>query len=105
MTEQFDPARIVAVQEDIVTIEMANKNPRPLMKNEVIYICPEPDEGKRAEKLKAEVLRVHGSTADAQVFESTHGVGVGDIVEQTSELLSVSLGPGLLGQVGSPPVI
>ena len=99
MTEQFDPARIVAVQEDIVTIEMANKNPRPLMKNEVIYICPEPDEGKRAEKLKAEVLRVHGSTADAQVFESTHGVGVGDIVEQTSELLSVSLGPGLLGQV------
>ena len=99
MTERFNPARIVAVQEDIVTIEMAEKNPRPLMKNEVIYICPEPDEGKRAEKLKAEVLRVHGSTADAQVFESTRGIGVGDTVEQTSELLSVSLGPGLLGQV------
>ena len=99
MTEQFNPALVVAVQEDIVTIEMAKKHPRPLMKNEVIYICPEPDEGKRAEKLKAEVLRVNGYTADAQVFESTRGVGVGDTVEQTSELLSLSLGPGLLGQV------
>ena len=99
MTEQFNLAHVVAVQEDIVTIEMAKKHPRPLMKNEVIFICPQPDEGKRAEKLKAEVLRVNGNTADAQVFESTRGIGVGDSVEQSSELLSVSLGPGLLGQV------
>ncbi len=99
MTDEFNSAQVIAVQEDIVTIEMAEKNPRPLMKNEVIYICPTPAENSRAEKLKAEVLRINGRTADAQVFESTRGVGIGDEVEQTSELLSVSLGPGLLGQV------
>ncbi|MCK5356218.1 MAG: V-type ATP synthase subunit A, partial [Methyloprofundus sp.] len=39
------------------------------------------------------------SVADAQVYESTAGVAVGDLVEQSSEMLSVELGPGLLGQV------
>ena len=33
------------------------------------------------------------------VFESTKGIGIGDPVEQTGELLSVTLGPGLLTQV------
>ena len=37
--------------------------------------------------------------ADLQVFEMTTGIGVGDDVEFTGELLSVQLGPGLLGQV------
>ena len=99
MAENFNLARVVAVQEDIVTIEMAPSGGRPLVKNEVIYICPPPDPEARAEKLKAEVLRVRGRTADAQVFESTHGVGVGDPVEQSGELLSITLGPGLLGEV------
>ena len=52
-----------------------------------------------AERLKAEVLRVLGDSADAQVFESTGGVGLGDGAEQTGRMLSVRLGPGLLGQV------
>ncbi|CAG0975873.1 hypothetical protein ANRL3_01804, partial [Anaerolineae bacterium] len=42
---------------------------------------------------------IYGNRADAQVYESTQGVGVGDPVEQSGELLSVELGPGLLGQV------
>ena len=96
-------ARVVAVQEDIVTIESigAPSERIPLTKNEVIYVCPQtPDRsGGRLERLKAEVLRVKGNTADAQVFESTAGVGVGDPVEQTGALLSLDLGPGLLGQV------
>lgn len=96
-------ARVVAVQEDIVTIESigAPSERMPLTKNEVIYICPQTPErsGGRLERLKAEVLRVKGHTADAQVFENTTGVGVGDLVEQTGALLSVDLGPGLLGQV------
>ncbi|MCP9927846.1 V-type ATP synthase subunit A [Cyanobium sp. CH-040] len=96
---RFNPARVVAVQEDLVTIAMAPERPRPILKNEVIYICPRRLDGDRQERLKAEVLRVQGSTADAQVFESTRGVGIGDPVEQTGELLSVSLGPGLLTQV------
>ncbi len=94
-------ARVIAVQEDLVSIETlaGPEGRRPLVKNEVIYICPRPDPGERQERLKGEVLRIHGDTAVAQVFESTHGVGVGDPVEQSGELLSVELGPGLLGQV------
>lgn len=94
-------ARVSAVQDDIVTIEaeMTDEGPAPLKKNEVVYICPTRNETDRQEKLKAEVLRIRGRTADAQVFENTAGVAVGDPVEQTQEMLSVSLGPGLLGQV------
>ncbi len=94
-------ARVSAVQDDIVTIEaeMTDQGPAPLKKNEVVYICPTRCESGRQEKLKAEVLRIRGRTADAQVFENTAGVAVGDPVEQTQEMLSVSLGPGLLGQV------
>ena len=99
MAEMFNPARVIAVQEDLVTIEMAESNARPLVKNEVIYICPQRESNGRTEKLKAEVLRVRGRKADAQVYESTRGVGIGDPVEQTGKLLSVTLGPGLLSQV------
>jgi len=95
----FNLARVVAVQDDLVTIAMDAERPRPILKNEVIYICPRRLDGDRQERLKAEVLRVNGTRADAQVFESTRGVGVGDPVEQTGELLSVRLGPGLLTQV------
>lgn len=93
-------ARVVAVQDDIVTIE-AQDTPEgvaPLVKNEVVYVCPGAGRGRR-ERLKAEVLRVRGRIADAQVFEDTGGVAVGDPVEQSGRLLSVALGPGLLGQV------
>ncbi len=88
-------ARVVAVQEDIVTIEALADSRTPIMKNEVVYIRPRNSE----ERLKAEVLRVLGRTGEAQVFESTRGVGVGDAVEQSGRMLSVELGPGLLGQV------
>jgi V/A-type H+-transporting ATPase subunit A len=96
------PARVVAVQESLVTIRAGWEDGRrmPLKKNEVIYIEPERAglEGRR-EKLKAEVLRVRGEFADAQVYEDTGGVAVGDPVAQSGEMLSVVLGPGLLGQV------
>ncbi len=95
-------ARVVAVQDDIVTIEStAERSAVPLMKNEVVYVCPATPErsGGRQERLEAEVLRVRGRTADAQVYESTEGVGIGDPVEQSGAMLSVELGPGLLGQV------
>ncbi|MEY6434152.1 V-type ATP synthase subunit A [Thioalkalicoccus limnaeus] len=96
------PAQIVAVQESLVTIEAGREGgmPRPLIKNEVVFILPRriPADG-RQERLKAEVLRVRGHTADAQVFEDTKGISVGDPVEQSGEMLSVLLGPGLLGQV------
>ncbi len=64
-----------------------------IMKNEVAEICV------GDERLKSEVLRVYGDTADIQVFEETAGVRVGDRVELTGRLLSIALGPGLLGSI------
>ncbi|WP_166824134.1 V-type ATP synthase subunit A [Thalassoroseus pseudoceratinae] len=82
-------ARIVGVAGNIVTIEADC----PIMKNEVAYIHVGGD------RLKSEVLRVFGNTADMQVFEETQGVRVGDEVELTKEMLPAVLGPGLLGTV------
>ncbi len=82
--------RIVTVRESLVTIEVGDA---PIRKNEVGYICV------GEERLMAEVLRVQGKTADMQVFEDTRGVRIGDRVELSGEMLSVTLGPGILGQV------
>ena len=91
-------AVISAVQEDIVRIRLTDPKKQQLYKNEVVYIRPGriPDA-----RLKAEVLRVTGDEADAQVYESTSGVSLGDAVEQTSQLLARSMGPDL--HVGGAP--
>ena len=54
-------ARVVAVQENLVGIETE----ATIVKNEVAYI------ELKAARLKAEVLRIHGKTADLQVYEDT----------------------------------
>lgn len=64
-----------------------------VIQNEVAYII------HGEERLKAEVIRVRGKRAETQVYESTQGLRVGDEVEFSDELLSVELGPGLLGQI------
>lgn len=64
-----------------------------VVQNEVAYIL----HGK--ERLKCEVIRVRGNNAETQVYESTSGLGIGEEVEFTGELLSAELGPGLLGQI------
>ncbi|MCA0906144.1 V-type ATP synthase subunit A [Ruegeria marisrubri] len=96
-------ARVVLVQEGLVRIQAnpdATGRPGQLVKNEVVYILPSRSgPGGRQERLKGEVLRVRGDMADVQVYESTDGVAVDDPVEQSGQLLSVELGPGLLGQV------
>lgn len=61
--------------------------------NEVGYIVLD------EKRLKSEVIRIRGDRAEMQVFEMTGGVGVGDSVEFTGELLAVELGPGLLTQI------
>ncbi len=96
------PTRVVAVQESLVTIKGGSVEGAllPLVKNEVVYIAPRrPSESGVQERLKGEVLRVRGRFADVQVFEDTAGVSIGDPVLQSGDLLSVTLGPGLLGQV------
>ncbi len=50
------------------------------------------------EKLMAEVIKIVGEIAFAQVFESTRGLTVGSEVEFTGHMLEVELGPGLLSK-------
>jgi V/A-type H+-transporting ATPase subunit A len=82
-------AEVVGVRENLVTV----RSDHPFVKNEVAYVL---SGGRR---LQAELLRVRNRTADLQVFEDTRGIAVGDECELTGELLSATLGPGLLGQV------
>ena len=81
--------RVTGVNGNMVTVEFDTF----VTQNEVAYVIL----GEK--KLKAEVIRVRGRRADLQVFESTVGIKVGDPVEFTDDLLSVTLGPGLLKQV------
>jgi V/A-type H+-transporting ATPase subunit A len=86
----LNEAVVTGVGGNIVSIEAPSG---VIMKNEVANICV------GDEKLKSEVLRVSGNLADIQVFEETAGVKVGDRVELTGQLLSIELGPGLLGSI------
>jgi V/A-type H+-transporting ATPase subunit A len=80
---------VIGVTGNMVTVEYTGD----VMMNEVGYLH------LGDQKLKAEVIRVRGRTAELQVFERTKGIGIGDLVEFSSELLAVDLGPGLLGQI------
>ena len=82
-------ARVVGVTGNIVSVESA----APLMKNAIAFVHT----GDAS--LKGEVLRVQGHRADLQIFEETQGVRVGDRVELTTQMLSATLGPGLLGMI------
>jgi len=81
--------KIIGVNGNLLKVEFEN----PVIQNEVAYACI----GDL--KLKAEVIRVRGNSAELQVFEDTIGLKVGDPVEFTGDLLAVELGPGLLTQV------
>ncbi|MFP3041448.1 V-type ATP synthase subunit A [Treponema primitia] len=81
------------------TVEAVNGNmvsvrfDGPVSMNEVGFV-------KVADKqLKSEVIRIRGDISQLQVFEVTKGIAVGDTVEYTGDMLSVEVGPGLLGQV------
>ena len=81
--------KVVGVNGNMVTVEVAGE----VKLNEVGYIVT------GGKKLKSEVIRINGDRIQMQVFEITKGVGIGDPVEFSTELLAVELGPGLLGQV------
>lgn len=81
--------RVTGVNGNMVTVEFDGN----VSQNEVGYILLE------GQRLKSEVIRISGKTASLQVFEMTGGVGVGDEVEFTGQMLSVELGPGLLTQI------
>ena len=81
--------RIIKINGNMVTVETDSF----IVQNEVAYIL------HGDERLKAEVIRIRGNNAEVQVYESTSAVKIGEEVEFTNELLSVELGPGLLGQI------
>ncbi len=64
-----------------------------IIQNEVGYAITGED------RLKSEVIKIQGNIAFMQVFEITKGLKIGDNVEFTGEMLSVQLGPGILGMV------
>lgn len=81
--------KVVRVNGNMVSIQVEGH----VSMNEVAYI-------KVDDKLlKSEVIRITGNQVEVQVFEMTRGIGIGDSVEFSGELLAVELGPGLLQQV------
>ncbi len=82
--------KIIAVYGNLVVAESDGR----IVQNSIGY-CVRSD----GAKLLAEVIRVRGRMIDLQVFEETRGLKVGDLVEFHEQMLSVVVGPGLLGQV------
>jgi len=82
--------KIVAVFGNMIVAE----TPEEVIQNATGY-CLRSD----GARLLSEVIRVRGKVADLQVFEETRGLRVGDEVEFQEQMLSVTLGPGLLGNV------
>ncbi len=81
--------RIVGISGAMISVEFEDR----VRQNEVAYAVVGDS------RLKSEVIRIRGNQAELQVFEETGGLKAGDPVEFTGDLLSVELGPGLLGQV------
>ena len=80
---------VVGVNGNMVTVEVNG----PVSMNEVAYI------NVGEQRLKSEAIKINDNNVDLQVFEMTKGIGIGDEVDFTNEMLAVELGPGLLGRV------
>ncbi len=89
MSHEQPHGTVVGVNGNLVVAQLE----RPASCNEVGYVLCGDD------RLQAEVIRIEGRLAHLQVFEDTGGVRVGMEVELTGELLSVTLGPGMLGSI------
>ncbi len=86
--------QIAAVNGNMIAVAFEGA----VAQNEVGYARLQAD-GVDERRLMCEVVRIRGREADMQVFEDTSGLRVGDQVSFSGNLLSVELGPGLLGQV------
>ncbi len=81
--------KVTGIVSNLVTVTVDG----PVAENELCYIS------LGDTKLLAEVIKVKGSDASVQVFESTRGLKNGDSVEFEGRMLEVSLGPGLLSSI------
>ncbi|MEQ8582814.1 MAG: V-type ATP synthase subunit A [Marinoscillum sp.] len=80
--------KVTGIVSNLISIEAEG----PVIQNEICLIL---SEGKR---LKAEVIRVIGRVASAQLFESSRTIKIGAEVEFSGHLLEVELGPGMLSK-------
>lgn len=81
--------KVIGVNGNMVSVRTEGS----IVMNEVGYVVSDD------KRLKSEVIRIRGDVAQLQIFELTRGIGIGDEVEFTGEMLAVELGPGLLGRV------
>ncbi|MEM7551599.1 MAG: V-type ATP synthase subunit A [Bacteroidota bacterium] len=80
--------KVQGVISNLILIEASG----PITQNEICLI--ESD----AKFLQAEVIRVVGNVAYAQLFESSRNIRIGNRVEFTGRMLEVELGPGMLSK-------
>ena len=80
---------VTGIVSNLVSVQVDG----PVAENEICYI------DLQGVKMMAEVIKVSGSTASVQVFESTRGLRNGDPVEFEGRMLEITLGPGLLSSV------
>ncbi|MFP4547321.1 MAG: V-type ATP synthase subunit A [Fidelibacterota bacterium] len=81
--------KITGIAGNMITVNV----PGDIIQNEIGYATT------GDERLKAEVVKIQGDSAFMQVFESTKGLSIGNTVEFSGDMLSVELGPGILGMV------
>lgn len=82
--------KVVGVSGNLVTAQVKGN----VSMNEVAFVAISDNKS-----LKSEVIRVQGDIVELQVFEMTRGIKVGNKVTFTERMLTVELGPGLLGKV------
>ncbi len=80
-------AEIYGINGPVVTVKDA---PQFMMK-EMVFVGNE--------KLIGEVIAVHGDSTIIQVYEETSGLTLGEPVAPAGAAMSVTLGPGLLGNI------
>lgn len=78
--------KVTGIVSNLVTVAVDG----PVSQNEICYIDLD------GTHLMAEVIKVNGSNAAVQVFESTRGLKNGNKVVFENKMLEVTLGPGLL---------
>eukprot|EP00768_Dysnectes_brevis_P003022 gnl/Dysnectes_brevis/218_a248_2922.p1 GENE.gnl/Dysnectes_brevis/218_a248_2922~~gnl/Dysnectes_brevis/218_a248_2922.p1 ORF type:complete len:610 (+),score=261.70 gnl/Dysnectes_brevis/218_a248_2922:618-2447(+) len=86
-TKESELGRIIAVSGPVVTAE----NMFGSFMYELVHVG--------TMRLIGEIIRLAGDTAIIQVYEETAGLAVSDPVERTGQLLSVELGPGIMGTI------
>src|SRR6056297_2888723 len=86
--DKMTKGKITGIIANLVIVEADG----PVQQNEICYI----QDGKSS--LMSEVIKMLGTTAYIQVFESTRGLKIGTEVEFRGHMLEVNLGPGILSR-------